>query len=89
MRGIGTVILVGFVSMILFGLLAPALLEPLVEVVINDQAVNDHVVDGTGFADALLNSILLWAPLIVLGSAVASGIVWYFRRERTARRVRR
>ena len=89
MRGIATVIFVGFISIILFGLIAPSLLEPIVEVVISDPAVQDSGIDGTGIADSMLTSILVWAPLFVLGSGVVSAVVWYFRRERTARRVRR
>lgn len=88
MRGIGTVIFVGFVSVLLFGLIAPAILEPIVEVVVSDPAVQNGPVDGVSIADRMLSSILVWAPLFVLGTGVVSAVVWYFRRERTGRRVR-
>ena len=88
MRGLATVIFVGFVSIILFGLIAPALLEPNVYVVINDPAVQSSSVDGTGIADNMLSTLLVWAPLFVLSSGVVSAVVWYFRKERATRRVR-
>jgi hypothetical protein len=89
MRGLGTVLFVGFVSAILFGLIGPAILEPVVEVVVSDPAVQNGPVDGVGIADQLLTVLLVWAPLFVLGASVVSAVVWYFRRERTGRRVRR
>jgi hypothetical protein len=87
-RGLATVIFVGFVSIILFGLIAPAILEPIVDVVVNDPAVQSSPVAGTDIADNMLSALLVWAPLFVMGSGVASAVVWYFRRERTSRRVR-
>ena len=89
MRGIATVIAVGFISILLFGIFAPAALEPIAEHVLQDAAVQSSVIDEQGFVDGLLRSLLVWAPLFVLGSAVVSAAVWYFRRERrAARRVR-
>jgi hypothetical protein len=90
MRGIATVIFVGFISILLFGIVAPAVLEPLVDVLVNDPAVADFAgIDADSWSNNLLRSLLVWAPLLVLGSGVVSAIVWYFRRERrTARRVR-
>lgn len=82
MRGIATVIAVGFVSIILFGIVAPAVLEPIVEVFIQSEAVQNSPIDAQGYANSLLRSVLVWAPLLVLGSGVASAVVWYFRRER-------
>ena len=82
MRGIATVIAVGFVSIILFGIVAPTIIEPIAEIFVQDSAVQASQIDGQGFVDGLLSSLLLWAPLMVLGSAVVSAIVWYFRRER-------
>jgi hypothetical protein len=37
----------------------------------------------------MLSSLFVWAPLFVLGASVASAVVWYFRKERTGRTVRR
>jgi len=47
MRGLATVIFVGFVSMILFGIVAPTILEPLVETLIDSQAVQNSQTDYT------------------------------------------
>jgi pheromone shutdown protein TraB len=89
MRGIGTAIFVGFASILAFGLVAPAVLEPIVEVVVNDPAVQSSQIDASSWTDSLLTSVLVWAPLVVLGSGVASAVVWYLRRERrSTRRVR-
>jgi hypothetical protein len=89
MRGLATAIFVGFISVILFVLVAPAILEPMVEVFINDPAVQSSQIDETQFANGLLRSVLVWAPLFVMGAGVVSAVIWYFRRERrTARRVR-
>lgn len=88
MRGIATVIFVGFVSILLFGVVGPAIVEPVVDVFLADSAVQDGPVDADRFASGLLSSLFVWAPLLVLGSGVVSAVVWYFRKERTARRVR-
>ena len=89
MRGIATVIFVGFISIILFGIVAPSILEPIVQVFINDAAVQNSQIDANTYADRMLKSLLVWAPLLVLGTGVASAVVWYFRKERrSARRVR-
>ena len=86
MRGIATVIAVGFVSILLFGIIAPTILEPIAEVFAADAAVQSSQINASGYVDRMLSSVLLWAPLLVLGSAVASAVVWYFRRERVGRR---
>ena len=89
MRGIATVIVVGFISILLFGLIGPAIVEPIVDVVISDQAVQDSVIDGQGIADNMLTSLFVWIPLFVMGAGVTSAVVWYLRKERvSARRVR-
>jgi len=89
MRGIATVIVVGFISIILFGLVAPAIVEPIVEVFLGSAAVQSSPIDAEAYADSMLTSLLVWAPLIVLGSGVASAFVWYIRRERrSTRRIR-
>lgn len=89
MRGIATVIVVAFIAVIMFALVAPAIVEPVAEVVLADQAVQDSVIDGDGIVDNMLSSLLVWVPLFVMGSGVVSAVVWYFRKERvSARRVR-
>jgi len=88
MRGIGTVIVVGFVSALLFGLIGPAIVEPIVDVVISDPTVQSGPVDGVAIADNMLSALFVWAPLFVMGAGVVSAVVWYLRRERVSRRVR-
>jgi hypothetical protein len=88
MRGIGTVIFVAFVSIILFGVVAPAVVEPVAEVFVQ-QMPSGTGIDAQTYADRMLTSVLVWAPLITLGLGVASAVVYYFRREqRATRRVR-
>jgi hypothetical protein len=88
MRGIGTVIFVAFVSIILFGVVAPAVVEPVAELFVQ-QMPSGTGIDAQTYADRMLTSVLVWAPLITLGLGVASAVVYYFRREqRATRRVR-
>ena len=88
MRGLATAIFVGFISILLFGVFAPAVVEPLAEFVVEQMPAN-AAVDAEAFQGRLYNVLFVWAPLFVLGAGVVSAIVWYFRRERrTARRVR-
>lgn len=88
MRGIATAIFVGFVSIIVFGIVAPAILEPIAQLFVQDAAVQAGPVDAQSFADSLLRALLMWAPLLVLASGVVSAIVYYFRKERSATRRR-
>lgn len=85
MRGIATVIAVGFFSIILFGIVGPTMLEPIAETFVQDPAVQDSPIAAQEYADSLLTALLVYAPLLVLGSGVVSAIVWYFRRERVGR----
>lgn len=88
MRGIGTVIFVAFVSIILFGVVAPAVVEPVAEVFVQ-QMPSGTGIDAQTYADRMLTSVLVWAPLVTLALGVASAVVYYFRREqRATRRVR-
>jgi len=88
MRGIATVLVVGFTSIILFGVVAPAVIEPVAEVFVQ-QMPSGSGIDASTYADRMLTSVLVWAPLVVLGAGVASAVVFYLRRERrSSRRVR-
>jgi len=87
MRGIATVIIVGFTSIVTFGIFAPAVLEPLAETVLQNQAVQSSPVDANGFVNGLLRTVLMWGPIVTIGAGVASAVVWYLRRERVGRRV--
>jgi len=88
MRGVGTVIAVAFFSIILFGIIAPAVVEPMAQFVLGYSGIIDGQlgIDMAAYTDNMYSVVFLWAPLIVLGSAVASAVVWYLRRERVARR---
>jgi len=88
MRGIGTVIFVGFVSALLFGVVAPAVVEPVAEVFVQQMPAGTGI-DAQTFADRMLTSVLVYAPLIVLAVGVLSAVVYYLRRESRPRRVRR
>ena len=90
MRGIGTVIVVGFMSVILFTIVAPGILEPVVDVFVNHPGAENSDIDAQSYGDSMLRSVLVWGPLFVLGSGVLSAVVWYFRRERASqvRRIR-
>jgi len=88
MRGIGTVIFVAFVSIILFGVVAPAVVEPVAEVFVEQMPAGTGI-DADTYADRMLTSVLVWAPLLTLAVGVASAVVYYFRKEqRATRRVR-
>ena len=88
MRGLATVIAVGFMAAILLGLIGPAIIEPIVDIVVSDQAVQNSGIDETELTEGMLRSLFVWGPLFVLGAGVTSAVVWYFRRERVSRRVR-
>ena len=87
MRGIGTVIFVGFVSALLFGVVAPAVVEPVAEVFVQQMPAGTGI-DAQAFADRMLTSVLVYAPLIVLAVGVLSAVVYYLRRESRPRRAR-
>jgi len=82
MKGIATVIVVGFMSIIVFGLVAPPVLEPIAQLVIQNDAVQASPIEAQSIANGILSAVLKWAVVIVLGSAVASAVVYYLRRER-------
>jgi len=82
MRGFATVIVVGFTSIILFGIFAPAVLEPIAQLVVSNDAVQSSPIAAQSIANGLLSVVLKWAVVIVLGSGVTSAAVYYLRRER-------
>jgi len=88
MRGIAVVVVTTFIAMIMFGLVAPAALEPIMDVVTSNQAVQDSVIDGAGLADGLRNAIFVWGPLITVGFGVVWAVRYYLRRELLTGRVR-
>ena len=95
MRGIGTVIFVGFVSALLFGIVAPAVLEPVAQFVVQEMPAGgadgtggSAIIDADSYADRMLDVVLVYSPLIVLAVGVLSAVVYYLRRESRPRRVR-
>lgn len=93
MRGIGTVIFVGFVSALLFGVIAPAVVEPVAQVFVEQMPSGSGdgstaLLDANSYADRMLTAVLVYAPLIVLAVGVLSAVVYYLRRESRPRRAR-
>lgn len=88
MRGITTVIVTTFSALLLFGIFAPAVIEPIADVVTSNAVVQDHRVDADGIATSTQRVTLVWGPLLFIAGAVAFAIRWYIRRERVGRRVR-
>lgn len=88
MRGIGVVIITGFISLLLFGVFAPAALEPIGQFVVSNEVVQDSTIDAQGMWNGLRRVIFIWAPLFVLGSGVVWAVRYYLQRERLVGRVR-
>lgn len=89
MRGIAVVIVTVFTSAILFGVFAPAALEPIGQAVTSYDAVQNSVIDGKGLFNSLKQVILIWAPIITIGASIVFAIRYYLNRERFVGRVRR
>ena len=94
MRGIGTVIFVGFVSALLFGIVAPAVVEPIAQVFVEqmpaggDGGGSAGLIDANSYSNRMLDVVLVYAPLIVVAVGILSAVVYYLRRESRPRRVR-
>jgi hypothetical protein len=89
MRGIGTVIFVGFVSALLFGIVAPAVVEPIAQVFVQEMPQGSAgLIDANSYANRMLDVVLVYAPLIVVAVGILSAVVYYLRRESRPRRVR-
>jgi len=88
MRGIGVVIITAFTALLLFGVFAPAALEPIGQYVVNDPTVQASPIDAAGMWDGLRRVIFIWAPLFVLGAGVIWAVRYYLQRERLVGRAR-
>lgn len=88
MRGIGVMIITGFISLLLFGVFAPAALEPIGQFVVNNPTVQNSPIDAQGMWDGLRRVIFIWGPLFVLGAGVVWAVRYYLQRERLVGRVR-
>jgi hypothetical protein len=82
MRGIAVVLSTIFVSSLLFGILAPAMLEPVGNFVTGISAVKNSPIDAAGLFDGLKNVLLIYAPILTIGASIVFGVRYYLRRER-------
>lgn len=89
MRGIAVVIVTIFTSALLFGVFAPAVLEPIGQAVTGFSAVQNSPIDAADLFESLKQVILIWAPLLTIGGATVFAIRYYLNRERFVGRVRR
>ena len=81
MRGIAVVLTTIFMSALLFGVFAPAILEPIGQAVTGFETVQNSQIDATGLFDGLRNVLLIWAPILTIGASIVFGIRYYLRRE--------
>jgi len=81
MRGIAVVLTTIFMSALLFGVFAPAILEPIGQAVTGFQTVQNSAIDAAGLFDGLKNVLLIWAPILTIGASIVFGIRYYLRRE--------
>lgn len=85
MRG-AVVFLTGLVFLSGFVLLSGVLLEPFLEIVVQDEAV--QALGWGSDAERIVDTIQRNAPLIYIVYLLVFGVAWAFRRERvTSRRV--
>lgn len=82
MRGIAVVIVTIFTSALVFGVFAPSILEPIGQVVTSFSSVKNSPIDGAGLFNGLKQVILLWGPIIVIGSSIVFAIRYYLNREK-------
>jgi hypothetical protein len=82
MRGIAVVLTTIFVSALLFGVFAPAILEPIGQAVTGFQTVQNSQIDAAGLFDGLKNVLLIWAPILTIGASIVFGVRYYLKRER-------
>lgn len=84
MRGIAVVLTTIFFSALLFGIFAPAILEPIGQAVTAFQTVQNSQIDAAGLFDDLKNVLLIWAPILTIGASIIFGVRYYLRREQIA-----
>jgi len=88
MRGIGVMIITAFTSLLLFGVFAPAALEPIGQFVVSNPTVQASAIDAQGMWNGLRRVVFIWAPLFVLGAGVVWAVRYYLQRERLVGRAR-
>jgi len=74
MRGIAIVLTTIFMSALLFGIFAPAILEPIGQAVTGFETVQNSQIDAAGLFDGLKNVLLIWAPILTSGASIVFGI---------------
>lgn len=88
MRGIFAVLITIFVSALLFGVFAPAALEPIGQAVTSYEAVQNSPIDAKGLFGSLKNVLLIYAPIITIGASIVFAVRYYLNRERIVARRR-
>jgi len=88
MKGIGVMIITAFTSLLLFGVFAPAALEPIGHFVVSNPTVQASPIDAQGMWNGLRRVVFIWAPLFVLGAGVVWAVRFYLQRERLVGRAR-
>jgi len=89
MRGIAAIIVTIFTSALVFGVFAPSILEPIGKAVTGFSAVQNSTIDAAGLFNGLKQVILLWSPILLIGSSIVFAIRYYLNRERFVQRGRR
>lgn len=81
MRGIVGVVIGMFIVLLVFSVLAGPVLEPVADVVQNDDAVQNSDNDYGSVVDDLEKVVLRWGPLIAMGGVLLAGARWVLRKE--------
>ncbi len=79
MRGVA-VFITGLLLLSIITLVAGVTLEPVLEEVANDPAVESMGLDDD--ATKITDTILRWMPLMYIAYILVWATAWYFRRER-------
>lgn len=82
MRGIVGVVIGMFVVILVFSVLAGPVIEPVADLVAEDEAVQDSEHIDVGLIADLERVVLRWGPLIAMGGVLLAGARWVLRREK-------
>lgn len=82
MRGIVGVVVGMFIVILVFSVLAGPVIEPVADLVEEDQAVQDSEHIDVGLIADLEKVVLRWGPLIAMGGVLLAGARWVLRREK-------
>lgn len=81
MRGIVGVVIGMFVVLLVFSVLAGPVLEPVANLVEEDDAVQENEHIDVGLIADMERVVLRWGPLIAMGGVLLAGARWAVRRE--------